>query len=85
MARPNLNNASIWLHQLKALFEIILRQRTGSPHTLIETCSERQMARPNLIICSVTCSAQSNYRNYATPKVRRSSHSIFSGGNGLQY
>jgi hypothetical protein len=33
------------------------------------------MARPNLIICSVTCSAQSNYRNYATPKVRRSSHS----------
>jgi hypothetical protein len=34
MAMANLNNASIWLHQLKALFEIILRQRTGSPHTL---------------------------------------------------
>ena len=35
------------------------------------------MARPNLIICSVTRSAQSNYRDYATPKTRRSSHSDF--------
>ncbi len=33
------------------------------------------MAMPNLMICSVTCSAQSNYRNYATPKERRPSHS----------
>ncbi len=34
------------------------------------------MAMPNLIICSADGVVQSNYRNYATPKVRRSSHSI---------
>jgi uncharacterized membrane protein HdeD (DUF308 family) len=35
------------------IIEITLRQKTVAPHTLVETCSGQQMARPNLIICPI--------------------------------